>query len=196
MTRKLILFFAIFLVIGGTIFSQSQERNRRLYIDFGLGFGDISYNGELDDALESAKDNGFDRVMVALDLSIGWAISQKWYIVGSITGLGDRLYYLSDYIQLNTYLIGPGIRLYPLPSGKYLQLGVDFGMGRMVSDSNVDQVDGLVSEPGIGVKVSAAYDFDSTLTGFTFLLGAEFLADFIEDETICSVSLFGKFAFK
>jgi hypothetical protein len=183
-------------VFVSTAFSQSNERVRGIYIDAGIGFGGISYNDEIDNLLEWADDNGLDRMTISLDLSIGWAVLQKLYVVGSLTGFGDRIYKSSDYMQLNTYLFGPGVRFYPLSSGKHLQLGADLGFGRMVLDSNISSVGTIASEGGFGVKISAAYDFDSTMTGPALLLGGEFLMDFIEGESITGFSIFAKFVYK
>jgi hypothetical protein len=187
----------ILLCIGLSVFAQTGERERGFYIDVGLGFGGISYKNDINNELEQADDLGYDRMTISLDLSIGWAVLQKLYIVGSLTGFGDRIYKSADYMQYNTYLIGPGVRFYPLSSGKYLQLGADLGLGRMVLDSNIPGAAGTVtSDPGFGIKFSAAYDFDSTMTGPALLLGGELLLDFIENETVTGFSIFAKFVYK
>jgi hypothetical protein len=196
MKHKVLMAAVIAAVVGSTAFSQAIERNRGFYIDGGFGFGWIGYSGERDDLREWADGNGFDRTTIALDLSIGWAVLQNLYAVGSVTGFGDRLYKSSDYIQSNSYLFGAGIRFYPLSSMKHLQLGADLGIGRTVLDSNISDVDPVVSDPGFAMKISAAYDFDSTMTGPALLLGGEFLLDLIESETIAGFSLFAKFVYK
>ena len=193
---KRLMALVILLYIGLPVFAHTSERARGFYIDVGLGFGGISYNDEIDDLLEWADDNGLDRITISLDLSIGWAVLQKLYVVGSVTGFGDRIYKSSDYMQLNTYLMGPGVRLYPLTSGKHLQIGADLGLGRMVLDSNISGVGTVTSEPGFGVKFSVGYDFDSTMTGAALLLGGELLLDFIENETVTGFSIFAKFVYK
>jgi hypothetical protein len=186
----------IFVLIGSPVFSQTAERNRSFYIDLGLGFGWISYTDELDKIFKWADDNGLDRLTMSLDISVGLAALQNLYIVGAIMGFGDRLYKGSDYLQMNTYLFGPGIRFYPLPSMKHIQLGADFGLGRIVLDSNVSGTGAVSSSPGFGTKISAAYDFDSTTTGPALLLGGNLLLNFIEGETITGFSIFAKFAYK
>jgi hypothetical protein len=66
----------------------------------------------------------------------------------------------------------------------------------MVLDSNVPNAGALVSEVGSGLKISIAYDFDSTMTGPALLLGGEYLIDFIEGEDIIGFSIFAKFVYK
>jgi hypothetical protein len=196
MNRKFLLALITFTGVCAMAFSQSNERNRGFYIDAGLGFGGISYNKEIDDMLKTADDYGVDRMTISLDLSIGWAVLQNVYVVGSITGFGDRLYKSSDYMQINTYLFGPGVRFYPLTSGKHLQLGADLGLGKMVVVSNISGIEANSSDSGFAMKFSVAYDFDSTMTGPALLLGGEALLEFIEGEKVAGFSIFAKFVFK
>jgi hypothetical protein len=92
MNRKLLMGLAICTVFVSTAFSQTNERSRGFYLDAGIGFGAVSYNDELDTILEQLEANGLDRMTISLDLSIGWAVLQKLYVVGSLTGFGDRMY--------------------------------------------------------------------------------------------------------
>jgi hypothetical protein len=197
MKRKLLMAVVFLGIISSPVFSQTSERYRGFYLDVGLGFGGISYGEEIDDLLEWVDDNGVDRMTMSLDFSIGGAVSQNLYVVGSFVGFGDRLSKSSDYMQMNAYIFGLGVRFYPLFSMKHLQLGADAGLGFMVFGSSVAGVDTVVeSDPGFGVKISVAYDFDSTMTGPALLLGGELLLDFVESETITGFSIFAKFVIK
>jgi hypothetical protein len=192
--RKILVLF-LFGIAAWTTFAQS-ERSRGFYLDAGIGFGGVRYGVEIDDMLKSLDGAGLDRVTVSLDFSAGWAVTPNLYVVGSITGFGDRLYLGSEYFQLSTYLLAPGVRFYPLSSMKKFQLGLDAGFARMVLATNIPSPTTATSEPGFGVKISAAHDFDTTMTGPALLLGGECLVDFIEHETIAGFSLFAKFVFK
>jgi hypothetical protein len=196
MKRKFLIGLLIFLGITFVAFPQTNEEHRYFYVDAGIGFSIISYRSILNDIFKLIDGYGFERRAISLDLSIGWAVSQNLYIVSSLCGFGDRLYQSSDYLQLNTYLFGIGIRLYPLPSKKYFQFGIDMGLGKMVMQSSIYEMDDLVSESGISTKISVAYDFNSTMTGTSFLLGSEFLIGAIEDEIINGLSFFAKFCIK
>jgi hypothetical protein len=196
MKHKVVIGCLIFLVMGSTVFSQENEKRRGGYLDVGIGFGGISYGEEVDDLIQLVDDNGLDRFTMSLDLSVGWAVLQNLYVVGSVSGFRDRLYKSSDYMQFNTYLYGVGIKFYPLPSKKHLQLGVDLGLGKMALQLSVPGINTIASENGFAAKVSIAYDFDSTMTGPALLLGGDLLMDFIDSETITGFSVFAKFVLK
>ncbi|GMO52806.1 MAG: hypothetical protein Pg6C_19090 [Treponemataceae bacterium] len=202
MNHKITAAALLFACIGALCFAQTQERKRGIYFDIGLGFSFTRYGSELDDVIKQVRDDGFDRMAVALDSSIGWAVTQKLYAVGSFCGLGDRLTYESSektadyYVQINTYLFGLGIRWYPLPSGKYLQLGADAGFGRFIAVSNIPGMKTALSDWGFAQKLSIALDIDRTMTGPAILLGFEELLEFVEDDTAAGFSIFVKFVFK
>lgn len=175
--------------------TRADER-RGIYVDVGLGAGKVGYGSDTNDVLDAVEDNGFNRATAALDLSVGWALRQNLYLVGSISGFGDRLYHSSDYLQINTYLTGVGIRFYPLASMKHLQFGADVGVAKVLLQSSDDYYDDTVSNNGSGFKLSVAYDFDSTLKGPALLVGVDLLSASVEHENITGVSLFAKFVFK
>jgi hypothetical protein len=79
---------------------------------------------------------------------------------------------------------------------EHLQLGADIGLSSASLLSSIQDNSNIASEPGFGFKVSAAYDFDSTMTGPALLLGGELLMDFIENEIFTGYAVFAKFVFK
>jgi hypothetical protein len=182
-------------LVLGTSLAQGEER-RGFYLDAGIGIGSVSYGDELDDILDEADDNGLDRITAGLTISIGGAVLQNLYLVGTITGLGDRLYDGSDYLQLNTYLYGVGVRYYPLRSRKHLQIGADVGIGKVALQTSEPGYDDQYSDNGTAVKLSVAWDFDSTLRGPHVLVGAEVLSASIDHENVTGAALFVKFVLK
>jgi len=98
---------------------------------------------------------------------------------------------------MDTCLFGLGVRFYPLPSMKYLQLGTDLRFGKIALYPYNSEVKLFSTDP-FGIKFSVAYDFDSSMTGMALLLGGEVLLDyFIESNTaITGFSIFAKFVFK
>ena len=199
MKKKLIIFLLLLAVLCSSVFSQSSERRRGFYLDTGIGFGRVSYNNEVDEMLKQTKELGYDRMTLSIDFALGWAVLQNFYVVGSIAGFGDAFMKpdFSDHVQLNTYIYGAGVRFYPLPSMKHLQLGADLGIGRMVL---VRSVPGLMtfggSEWGFAAKLSVAFDFDRTMTGPALLLGGDVQVNRVEGDTIAGFSIFAKFVFK
>ena len=179
-------------LLSSTLASAAEKRG--IYLDFGLGAAAVSYGNDVDDSLDLLEDNGFDRTTLSLDLSVGWAVRPNLFLVGSISGFADRLDDGDDDLQLNTYLTGVGVRYYPLSSMKHLQLGADVGIANMVLQSS--EVDDETSDAGAGLKLSVAWDFDSTLKGPALLLGLQFMTASIEHETVTGGSLFARFLLK
>jgi hypothetical protein len=187
----------IFLGVGITAFAQTAERGRGFYIDAGIGYGGIIYSNESDIMVKNIQDDGFNRITLLVDVSIGWAVLQNLYLAGSFTGFADRFFKSSDYKQLNTGLYGLGVKFYPLSSKKHLQIGADLGLGSTGLVTYINgSTDTIISDPGFGMKISAAYDFDSTMTGPALLLGGDILLAFTEGETRTCFSIFAKFVYK
>lgn len=175
------------------------DEKRGFYVDVGLGLGGASYGDDVDDLLDTLDDNGFDHITLSLDLAMGGAVRQNLYLVGSVSGFADRHYDSDDsdeYLQLNTYLFGAGVRYYPLRSQQHLLLGADLGLARMTLQTSEDGFDDVTSDNGFGFRLLAAYDIDWTLRGPTLQVGAQFMSASIEDLDFKGFSLFAKFAFK
>jgi len=195
--KKKIIIALFFVFISSMLFAQTTERKRGFYFDIGMGlFGRISYDDELDDALELLEKLGAERLTISLGLAAGGAITQNIYIVGSISAFGDRFDINSNYMQLNTYLLGAGIRYYPLPSMKWLQIGADYGISWLVLTTDVIGEQVAVSDFGTGLRLSVSCDFNGRMTGPSFLLGGELLISTIESDLVAGISLFGKLVFK
>ncbi|MDR1216587.1 MAG: hypothetical protein LBK25_07895 [Treponema sp.] len=201
---KRLFSFGLILVLGSSslVFAQEREERRRgFYMDVGLGFGGASYfNGDTKAITDHFKETTDTRVTADFQfLTIGWALMQDLYLVGTISGIGD-IYVdtqnnMIPMIAIETY--GIGARYYPLPSKKYLQLGLDLGLSQMsiLYDQN-NQYITENSDVGFSGKLSAACDFDTTMTGFTALLGGALTMNIIENDTSLSYALFFKVAFK
>jgi hypothetical protein len=194
MKRAFLLGFLLVLVSASLMFAQ--ERKRGFYIDTGMGFGGIGYFGGDTKTIADGFNETADMHMT-LDLSyltIGWALTQNVYLVGTIAGVGDG-YFDSEMnqSQLTVTMYGIGARYYPLPSKKYLQLGLDFGTSQK---SVLDNNKYTYSDLGFSTRLSAAYDFDSTMTGFTGMPGGALMMNIIENDVSMSYTIFFKLAFK
>jgi hypothetical protein len=175
---------------------EREERQRGFYIDIGMGFGGISYFGggtkKIADGFSETAN-----IHMTLDLSlltIGWALTQNVYIVGTIAGVGDGYFDSQmNQNQLTVSMYGIGARYYPLPSKKHLQLGLDFGASQV---SILDNNKYLYSDFGFSTRLSAAYDFDSSMTGFTGMPGGALMMNIIENDVSLSYAIFFKLVFK
>jgi hypothetical protein len=197
MKRSFLLGFLLFLVSASLMFAQErEERKRGFYIDIGLGFGGISYFGGNTKTIADGF-NETANMHMTLDISIltiGWALTQNVYLVGTMAGVGDGYFDSQmNQSQLTVAMYGIGARYYPLPSKKHLQLGLDFGAGRV---GILDNTELSNSDLGFSTRLSAAYDFDSTMTGFTGMPGGALMLNMIENDVSLSYAIFFKLAFK
>jgi hypothetical protein len=80
------------------------------------------------------------------------------------------------YLLLSSYLLGPGLRYYPLASRQHLQLGADVGIAKftaLVYDTDSDEHDSDSTDIGSGFRVLVAYDLDWKPRGPTVQIGAQ-----------------------
>ncbi len=189
---KKIIFLFSFTLLATLLFSQDKVEKRGFYFAFGGGYPSISYPEPLNSSIETLENSGVDRIPIAIDISMGVAISNNSYFIGSISGVADRLENATSFVQFNTYLYSLGIRFYPFTTG--LVLGGDLGSSRMVIQGT--GISDIVSDSGFGYNFVVAYDFDKSKTGFTFLLGIKAGASDIEGDSVAAVSLFGNLTWK
>jgi hypothetical protein len=202
--KKRILLAVLFVCAAVLSAQERAERRRGFYIDTGFGFGGIGYfDGDVKTAADRFSDAADIHFTLDMNLiTIGWALTQDLYLVGSIAGIGDSYSYsyrdsnseskmsLSDVI-VEMYAVGA--RYYPLPVKKYLQLGLDAGISYMSVSQDNKRAE---SNPGFSGRLSAAYDIDSSMTGFTVLAGGALLASVIERNASVAYTLFVKLGFK
>jgi hypothetical protein len=178
---------------------SAQERSRGLYIDLGFGLGGIHYLGG--NTKKIAED--FNRTAekhFTLDLSmltIGGALQDNLYLVGTIAGVGDGYVDAqSNQSQITIAQYGIGLRYYPLPSKTHLQLGLDVSSSVMQITYDVKTNNSVMSDDGLSGKFSAGWDFDSTMTGLAAIAGGDVMFNIIEGETSVSYALFLKLVLK
>ena len=178
---------AIFILSGSIIFPQSDEEVRKIYCDAGLGIGGIIYS-------ENIYHKGIHPAG-AFEASAGWALPrelQNLYIVASFTFFGDAD--LGSKIDSNklsySTTMAIGARLYPLSSKKELQLGADIGYSRLWLRP------GLPANSGLGLKISAAYDFATNLTGRSMLLGTDIMILTVQKNFAAGFTVFIKAVLK
>jgi hypothetical protein len=146
------------------------------------------YPEPLDSQLNTlASSADVDRLGLDLHVSVGYSVSPNSYVVAGVYGVADRLQdSFGDFIQVNTYLYGPGFRFYPFDTG--LVLGADLGAARLVLQTSV--TNSAVSPWGVGWRGSVGYDFDSTPTGFAVLLGLGVGSAAIDGDTVGHAEVF------
>ncbi|MCL2557259.1 MAG: hypothetical protein FWE09_02145 [Treponema sp.] len=186
-----------FLVGTSALFAQESEKPRGFYFDAGLGLSGMAYFGDVGGMVTALDQAGFESFTVSLGATFGYAITQDIYAVGSLALFLKGMDRGSENIDLTTTLLGVGLRYYPLPSMRVLQLGGDLGLARIVITTNLPDVPPLSgSDFGFGLMLSAAIDFAASMTGPSFLLGSDFMLAFVQSETVVGFSIFAKFALR
>ncbi len=117
---KKVLLVVILVLSTTMLFSEESIEERGFYFGIGGGIASVVYPEPFNSVVEAIEASGVDRITIEIDLSIGGAISDKNYLLGSISGYGDRLDDGISYFQLNTYLYAIGIRYYPFTTGLVL----------------------------------------------------------------------------
>lgn len=112
-------FISILILSAVAVFAQG------FYFDIGLGIGNAKteINGQdISDLFDSSvKEVGVD---LGFKMGYGPISGTPLYIVGEISGIGHRFEDNYNYMQFNSYLIGPGIIIYPV---SFIQLGASIG---------------------------------------------------------------------
>lgn len=146
---KKFLLATLFFVSSLAVFSQG------LYLDVGFGIGSATtkIDGTDVSALfgSSVKDIG---VEFGMKLGYGPVGGLPLYVVGEFSGIGHRFYDDYNYIQFNSYLIGPGIIFYPT---SYLQLAASIGFSFVANETDLP-VNMYDSKSGYAWNISAAVD--------------------------------------
>ena len=178
---------ALVLFGMGAVQYASAEQKRGFLFELGMGATRLSYGTETDTYFASVEIYGFQRTSLLLNLDLGWYIAGNSYFLLSLSGTGDRFDdSYGHYMQLNAYLMGPGVKYYPF--GKGLSLGVCAGLSKVVVVSNVGV--SAVSPAGYGLRLSAAYDLVNRYTGFGVDLGVSASYKHIQDGYVSAASLF------
>ena len=141
-----------------------------VYFDIGVGIGPGWTTLDGDDITDFL--GGSTDVAVELGLKAGYGPvgNLPLYGVVEFCGMGHRID-ASDFdywFQINSYMIGPGIVVYPIP---LLQLGLGLGLS-FISSVDSENSSSDTSKGGFAWNISAAIDIGSGDHGL--LLGVKF----------------------
>jgi len=131
-----------------------------LYFDagFGVGPGTTKFDGkDFVDLIKSLGGNVSSDIGVDIGFKFGYGpiAGSPIYVVGVFNGIGHRIDESSDYVQFNSYLIGPGIILYPASP---IQLGASIGTSWVANTTNISGLEFYDSDGGFAWDISAAVD--------------------------------------
>ncbi|MCL2758751.1 MAG: outer membrane beta-barrel protein [Treponema sp.] len=157
--KKTIILMALVVIVSVSVSAQG------FYFDVGAGVGKgwTKIDG-IDFAKEIKKEGSIEETGVEFGLKAGFGPfgNIPLYVVADFSGLGHRIADSYNYIQFNSFLIGPGVIFYPIP---LLQLGASVGYSWV---SNITDIRGLTfykSDSGFAWNAYFAFDLGGDKTG-------------------------------
>jgi hypothetical protein len=191
------------LVIMGIFFTMAlfSAHAQGFYLDIGLGFGGAWTELDGTDVADAFKSEGVNFTQVGVDLGLkaggGPIAGIPLYIVGTIGAIGHRLDDGTDYIQFNSYMIGPGVIFYPIP---LIQIAGDIGISTVANQTSISGVTFYRSQGGFAGNVSVAVDLGGSrhgcLIGLTFFGAINRLEISGVDQTQTGLSVFFKYTYR
>jgi hypothetical protein len=166
------------------------------YFDLGLGINAATTK------VDGNKVSRGSSSETALDLGIkagyGPFGNLPLYAVADIMALGHRFdNKVGNYLQYNTYLVGPGVIFYPV---RFIQLAGSLGYSFAVNQSSIPSAVDTSNPGGIGGSVSAALDLRGGK--MAYLVGIKYTAatntmerSNVEQNTSC-LGLFLRYAYR
>jgi len=151
--KKGLILVAFFICTSLAVSAQG------FYFDIGHGLGKAWTLIDGDDLIKELKSAGKNVNEIAVDLSskagYGPFGNIPLYVVGELGGIGHRIYNSSDYIQFNSYIIGPGVIFYPI---SLIQLGLSIGYSFAANKTDISYYQMYNSKEGFAWNISAAVD--------------------------------------
>ena len=192
-------FLAIGIFLTMALFSVNAQG---FYFDIGLSIGEAWTKIDRTDAADVFKSTGEKFIQIGVDLGLkagyGPIANIPFYIVGTIGGIGHRLDNGSDYIQFNSYIIGPGVIFYPIP---FIQIAGDVGLSFVSNQTSFSMVTYMYnSEAGFAGNISMAVDLGkgnhSCLIGVKYFGAVNKLEISGVDQNQSGLSVFARYAFR
>lgn len=188
------------LVSFTTTAQASDDRGFMLFGGFGLA--GIEYESEIQDFVDQVENQSdVDRFKLHLNLGLGFAVTQRVYLTGSIIGYSDIFTYedasIQEELQITFVNLAAGVRFYPDVTGWVAGFDIGPAGASVTFDANyLSEEVSNDSDDGVGFGLMVGYDFSQRATGFSAIIGAR--ADFIqiEDDSSSFASLFFDIVFK
>ena len=151
--KKLIILSFIFCFVSLMTYAQG------FYFDIGLGLGKGWTKVDSYDMVDELKSAGISVNEIAIDLGLkagyGPFGNIPLYVVGEFGGIGHRIYDSFNYLQFNSYIIGPGVIFYPI---SFIQLGLSLGYSFVSNQTDIPGLFMYNSKSGFAWNISAAVD--------------------------------------
>jgi hypothetical protein len=177
------------------------------YFDGGIGIGPAwtLFDGKDFVDTEEERATGTGRFKeFALELGLKFGVkpfdSIPVYIVGVLDGAGHQITdYSNDYFQFISYLIGPGLVIYPMPS---FQIAASLGYSFVGNETTIPTRKEYIreSEGGLAWDISVALDplsgNHALMLGVKFFSATNTLEQTRTEQKNFMISLFARYAFR
>ena len=192
--KKCILVIFITITISISAFAQG------FYFDIGLGLGMGWTKIDGTDFVDYLKSYGgsVDEIAIDLGLKAGYGPfgNIPIYVVGELSGMAHRIWDSSNYIQFNSYLIGPGVIFYPIP---LIQISSSAGYSFVGNQTDLP-VKMYDSKIGYAFNFSVAVDLGKRnhglLIGLKYFYANNKLETSNVDQASSMIGLFIKYAYR
>jgi hypothetical protein len=180
-------------------FTSASAQGLYFDIGFGAGSGTTKLDGkDFAGTIKSLGGSIDSDIAVDLGFKFGYGpiAGNPFYVVGVFSGIGHRIEESSDYVQFNSYLIGPGIIFYPT---SLLQLGLSIGTSWVANQTNLP-INMYDSDGGFAWDISAAVDLGgenhACLLGVKYFSASNKLKVSKVEQESSAISIFIKYAFR
>ncbi|GHV14024.1 hypothetical protein FACS189491_09790 [Spirochaetia bacterium] len=181
-----------------TLVSFSMYAQGGVYFDMGVGLGGALSEVDGENAGDTFDGYGVRQTALNLGLKLGYGpiAGIPLYAVGVFEGAGHRFFDDSNYVQLNSYLAGPGLIFYPIP---LIQIAGSLGVSWTGNDSSLPGTMYKNDGPGFAGDVSVAIDAGSgnhgALIGLRYFGSTNTLTSGAKQD-ISVITLFVKYAYR
>jgi hypothetical protein len=192
--KKAIVLGTLFVMFSIPVSAQG------FYFDIGLGLGKgwTKVNGV--DMVDKFKSAGVsvDETAVDIGLKAGYGPFGQipLYVIGELGGIGHRIENSSNYMQFNSYIIGPGVIFYPIP---LVQLGLSIGYSEVANETDLPEKM-YDSKGGFAWNISAAVDLGKRnhgcLIGLKYFYANNTLEVSSADEKASMIGIFVKYTYR
>jgi len=188
--KKAIVFVFVLFLVSVSVSAQG------IYFDGGIGIGGAWTSVDGRDIGKNVPDD-VDEMAVDVGIKIGYGPLSgiPLYVVADLGGIGHRFYDDVNWLQYNSYIVGPGVIYYPIP---FLQVAASLGYSTVAnqSSSGLRMAEG---KGGVAWDISVAADLGSGSSGCLIGLryfGASNSLETKVDQKSSLISVFVRYAFR
>jgi len=173
-----------------------------VYFDIGFGVGSATTKFDGKDAIDNLKAAGYEissdfGVDIGFKVGYGPIAGAPVYVVGVFGGAGHSITSGSENAQFNSYLLGPGIIVYPI---SLLQLSFSIGTSWIADQEDGHALD-WESDGGYAYDLSVAVDLGNDkhgcLLGIKYFGASNTLKDLpVKKQESSMIGVFVKYAFR